>query len=363
MRRDRKWMKIVCIIGALAFGGAERVMTNLVNFFSDECDVTYIAIGHRDIPAYNISGKVKFINGIEYSNKLKAVPKLRSVILKEKPDIALSFLTLNNILTLLALLGTDIPVVISERGDPGRNTSFFRKMLRKVTYPWAKGYVFQTEDAKKFFSSKIQKKSAVIPNPVSLEKEYADYKCTNPDKIIYAVGRLEKQKNYDLMISAFKRASNTLSDYRLVIYGDGSEKTRLGEKIREIGLEDRIQLCGSVNNVHDCIKDGAAYILTSDFEGMPNSLMEAMAIGLCCISSDCPVGGPRMLIENGKNGFLFPTGDEDELVKIMENVITDRGCCAKIGTEAKKIYFDYNEEIINRRWFNYLMDVLEKQNE
>ncbi len=355
-------MRIVCVIGGFAFGGAERVMTNLVNYLSREHEVCFVAVHHRDTVAYPIDERVHTVNGIGFQSKLTAHKALRKTILGFKPDVVLSFLTHINVLTLMAMRGTGIPVYVSERNDPAKTGVGYLRILRKLLYPHARGVVFQTKDAQSYFPEKIRKRSTVIPNPIFVSEEYlTQVKGERPHELV-AVGRLTEQKNYPLLLSAFEEIAADYPDWILKIYGDGHLRETMEARIREKGLEDRILLCGQRKDLHACIRNSRIFVMTSDFEGMPNALMEAMALGLCCISADCPVGGPRELIRDGQNGALFPVGDKDRLVALMRHYMDRPKEAERVGERARAIMDTMNTSVICKKWEDFLKgDVRDEQ--
>lgn len=306
-------MRIMLVIGALKSGGAERVITNLSNYLSKTAkdDVMLISI-HYAVPVYPVSEQVEFINGLGGHNEFQAIVKLRRTIKKYAPDIILSFMTHINIAVLLAAWGTRAPVVVSERNDPASMPpQRSRRILRNVIYPMATGFVFQTEDAKHYFSKCIQTRSKVIVNPSEIFAEPCSLSERKP--MIVTVGRLMKQKNQALLLRAFSNVSPRIPEYELHIYGDGPLEAELKSLAKSLGINEKTVFHGSVSNLHEQIRNSHIFVLTSDYEGMPNALMEAMALGLACISTDCPCGGPQMLIDDGESGFLIPVNDQRAL--------------------------------------------------
>lgn len=351
-------MKIACVIGAFSYGGAERVMTNLVNYFCESNEVLFIAVVKRQEVAYEIDSKVKVFNGIGIDYKIKAVAKLKHIISREKPDVVISFLTQINLLCIMAMMGMKIPLIVSERNDPRRTRGNLMKILRFFLYPLADGFVFQTDDVAKYFTRNIRNRSAIIPNPIYLSDDDLKYRPVRRNNEIVMACRLEKQKNIDLAVRAIGRLKPDFSAIKLVIYGEGSEKKHLESLIESLDLEDNVVLKGTSNQLHKDIRDSSIFLLTSDFEGMPNALMEAMALGLCCVSTDCPAGGPRMLITDEKNGLLFRVGDLDGLEEKIRFIMARPETMRKIGEEARKVYDIFNPQYICKLWNEYIETVM-----
>ena len=219
-------------------------------------------------------------------------------------------------------------------------------LLWKMCFNRADGVIFQTQEQGEFFSEKIRKKSIILPNPVSKvcfdkQREYQK-KITN----FVAVGRLASQKNYPLMIKAFGKAVQENDSLKLNIFGGGSEKdiNTLNELIKSLNLENNVRLMGRSENIFDEILKKDAFIMSSDFEGMPNALMEAMALGTVCISTNCRTG-PKDLIDDSENGFLVPVNGENALaaaiLKVSELSYADQ---VQIGTNAKQKILSIQEE-------------------
>ena len=159
------------------------------------------------------------------------------------------------------------------------------------------------------------------------------------------------------MIEAFAEVHQRHPEYRLVIYGEGPERKLLEELVKRLGLQELCQLPGATNEVLEKIYSVSLFVLPSDFEGMPNALMEAMSLGLPCISTDCPCGGPRELIRDGENGLLVPVGDKAALVTAMEKLINDRDMALRMSKKALEIRNTHSMDAICKRWLEFFRDV------
>lgn len=350
---DNKNEKFILIIGALSFGGAERVICNIANKLAEIGDEVVLVAVHNRESAYSIDKRVRVINGLSGKRPLSKLITLRKILKNEKPRATLSFLTHINLFTILATLGMDINLVISERNDPAREPKkLVRRLMRKFLYPLSDGFVFQTEQAKDFFSKYIQDRSTVIPNPVFVDA--VEKPKIRKNKIVN-VGRLVQQKRQDDLIRTFKIINQIFPEYTLDIFGEGPEEENLNNLIKKLKLEHVVSLKGSVKDLHDQIKDASIFVLTSDFEGMPNALMEAMSLGIPCISTDCPVGGPRELIRHMENGLLVPVSDKEELVKAMQFLIKNKQMQEKFSKESIKVLEDYSLDRISTKWREFLL--------
>ena len=361
---------------SLRGGGAERVLINLANEMSKNNDVTITTV-HRDMDYYGVAEKVKTFcldnkrmnPEASFSNKFKKLSARRlialsEIIKKEKPDVIITFLPLPSLyITLLKRVTNvldSVPIILSERGDP--NKEYDNKIIRilaKRLYRQADGFVFQTEDAKSFFCESIDCEAAIIENPIN--ETFFKYNIPKKrKKVVVSCGRLENQKNYRLLIKSFADVVREYPEFELNIYGEGGKRNELLDYAKELCVAEKVHLMGRVSNIVENIIDAKVFVLSSDYEGMPNALMEAMALGIPCISTDCPVGGPRTLIKDGENGLLVKVGNEKQLSDAIVRVITDNNLAAKLSengaSEAKK----YTAENIVKKWEEYIMRVVSK---
>lgn len=355
-------MKILFAIDTLGKGGAERVITNLANYFikDSENEVSILTLRNVNI-AYELNDKIRVINTEnskknKISREIKCISSIKKVILEDNPDIIVSFLPAMTYRLMIANYKCHKKVIISVRNDPKvEYRNIIKKLLMKILYAKANGFVFQTEEAKEYFSKEIQSKATIIPNPIN-EKFMGEPFEGKRKKEIVSVGRLEKQKNHELLIKAFSKISNEYKDFKLVIYGEGKERENLEKLISQLNMKNRIFLPGKTDNIKEKIYDTSLFVLSSDYEGMPNALMEAMALGLPVISTDCPCGGPKFLIENKQNGILVPVNDEKKLKEEIENVLKDKELERKLSSNANKICIELNPIEINKKWEKYIKE-------
>lgn len=355
--------KITFIISTLNSGGAERVISLISQSLSEYYNVSIILLLNGQPRAYDISEKVKVIELDKYNGKInrwfRIVCDLRNVIKTEDSDIYISFCTVENIVALIANLGTKKKLIISERNAPKtEKKALIIKMLQKILYPFSDYIVFQTDTAKKLYKKKLQEKSVIIPNPI---KENLPEWCKGNNSefnYICAVGRLHPQKNYPLLFKAFKKFSEDYQNYQLLIFGSGKQEQELINLIDTLNLRNKIKLMGYHKDVHEYLKECSFFVMTSNYEGMPNALMEAMAIGVPCISTNCPSGGPSKLIENYVNGILIHTNDESELVKSMKYLANNSEKALYYGKNAKKIKSNYSIDKITYEWKKVIEKVL-----
>ncbi len=393
---------IAMYIGSLQKGGAERVMVNLADYFFEQgytvtLVTTYLAeneyeVRHaawKKVPAGAPGGELVSDtdenpvwvdpeggekNGIKrvfsallkseqkgrISNFTKRQEKLRNIWRELKPDLILSFIGKNNIMALSTATREDIKVVVSVRADPNMEyNTLGLKASMLSTFGKASGIIVQSNGAKSWFPNYIQKKCVILPNAIDasfIRKRYVG----DREKEIVMVGRLDENKNQALVIKAFSNISKEYPEFRLKIYGDGPDRLKLKRLADTLGLGNKIEFPGNVMHVAEHIEKASLYILASRQEGMPNSLIEAMALGLPCISTDCPCGGPRELIESGKNGLLVPVDDLDAMTESIRRVLSDQEFAIQIGTAASEIKSQFSKEAANDKWKEYFDKIMEE---
>lgn len=359
---NKKDKKILFIIDELGSGGAERVLSELANYFAENGESVYVInLLDKEI-FYPLNKKIKhfvFNQGkgkylvIRYYQRIKYI---KYIIRHIKPDIAISFLPMSNMVSCLTFWNEKTPLIISERNDPNRNPeSKMMRIIRNQLYRLADGVVFQTKDAQRYFSKDIQKKSVIIFNPLKrgLKAKKGEHK-----EILFTVGRLEKQKNQEMLIRAFKKVSEVFPEYKLWIFGTGSEENSLKQEAKNLGLSNKITFKGVSAKWHEEVENADIFILPSNYEGMPNSLMEALALGKICISTDCPIGGPRELIRNGENGFLIRTGNQEDLEEKIIYSIKNREKLSALRNQAIEDSKDYQLSIISKKWMDFIESMI-----
>lgn len=355
--------KILFYIDSLYRGGAQRVMSNLVAYFSNNYNVVLVNDFVPDDQKidYELPDNIKKIylrkspDGNPFTKNISRIITLRKTIIKENPDTVLSFLGNPNKRMLIATIGLKCRKVVSVRNDPsheygGGNLS--RWFARRL-FSQADGVVFQTQDASEYFQKSVQNKSTIIMNPVS-KQFYQANRCM-PEKDVVTVGRFEKQKNHLLLLQAWKEIEQGFPDDHLVIYGEGSLRKEYEEYIQGQGLDDRVLLPGIVKDIPQKLASAKLFVLSSDFEGMPNALMEAMAVGVPVISTDCPCGGPRMLIQDLSQGILVPCKNVDTLKKAMKKLLGNIEERKRMGLSAKTRANAFAEDSVYGQWEDFLM--------
>ena len=355
--------KILFYINVLWKGGAERVILQLAIKFQEAGYDVLMITSFKDENEYVIPPSVRRIT-LEKQNKpqnrlvknISRIIKLRKVIKEQKADYLISFMAEPNFRSVIANAFLKTKVIISVRNDPQKEYSgFINKLVAKTILPFADGCVFQTKDAQNYFPLILQKKSKIIFNEVS--ESFFNIKRSKEVKDIVSIGRLSEQKNQLLLIKSFECIKNKYPDTNLRIYGDGDLKPLLNLYITEHGLTNRVFLEGVTDNVPDVLSRSALFVLSSNYEGMPNALLEAMAGGVPVISSDCPCGGPKMIIEDGVNGLLFPVGDGDCLIKAIDKILSNSQFRADLGKNAREYSIRFSPKLVFEEWSHFVNSI------
>ena len=351
-------MKLCFAIGSLNYSGAENVMSSLLKKFQD-CthDVSVILLNEEDnrkkgkMAIYGCYAKERS----KLKRRIKMIKKIYAVMKKEKFDVVISFGFATSTFVLPADKLSKMKCIHCERTNPQydiRRT--VDKMMQKAILPMADGYVFQTREIQKNFPVKTHKEAVVIHNPVRKNIVVKpDYQ--NKKKIIVTASRLDNRvKNHLILIKAFKNVVTKYPDYEVQIFGDGSDKDLYEKSILNEGLQGKVILCGKTDSTVDAIKDADIFVFTSNYEGMPNSLIEAMSVGLPCITTDFHGGAARELIEDGVNGIIIPVGSQDRLEEELIKLIPDLERKESLGLEAIKINKTHSMEIISAEWMTFI---------
>lgn len=361
--------KIVFHLNCLEQGGAERVVTTLANHFAGDGYEVLIATEWTAENEFAIDERIRRVH-VGLTQKQEAlsgrrqffcrIRNLRAFLKKEKPDILVAFAQKANYRALMATVCMKLPVIVSVRTNPYLHYVTKRdKFLIPLLYPRAAGNVFQTEGAKNFFASKIQKKSRIILNPIN-DKYIGRPKPAKRRNVVVQSGRLVDFKNQLMLIDAFVKVHEKHPDYKLEIYGGDSKdgtKELLEQSIAKNHAEEWVLLMGASDELEKRLEDASLFAFSSDWEGLPNALMEAMALGLPIVATDCPCGGPATLIRDGENGLLVPIKDADAMAAGILRLIEDRELAERLGDNARKIGEEANTEAICRQWKAYIEEL------
>lgn len=361
---------IVFVLPDLGLGGAQVIATRLTAVFrhrGDEIviatlgptqtDLVEVPAGVRRVPIQPSEGRPGLI-GVLVKN-LGRRRSFQRLVRQVRPDVVIAFVDSTNLFTLLATIGLRVPVIVSERVDPRMHRiSLLQRALRRVLYRRASALVVQTDRVSDWGRSVVRgDRVHVIPNPVEIPAAAA----TGGDPpTILAAGRLVPQKGFDLLLAALARLDpTTLSEWRTVILGEGHLRASLEEQVRQLGLEDHVDLPGQVPSTAGWLCRSSLFVLSSRFEGFPNALAEAMAWGLPVIAFDCATG-PRELMRDGTNGRLVPEGDVDALTAALADLTTSPEGRRRLGEAARDSMQRYAPDTIVDLWDSLIGEVVHR---
>ena len=358
-------MHIAVVTRDMCGGGAQRVIAQLLEKWTAEGVQTTLISVYPDQVFYPVPEQTTQLSVTASAangnvDKLVRYKQLRKMLKELKPDVVLSMPEEVGIYVTLAMLGTKIPVVVSERNNPWvMPDKKISRIARRLAYPFVRGLIFQTKKAASFFPASQQKKGIVLPNPLEAGRLPDVYEGER-QKVVISAGRLEKQKNFQLLIRAFALFHKKHPDYRLEIYGEGSLRQELESLAAELLPEGSWKLPGQVSDLAQQLGRAELFALSSDYEGVPNVLIEAMAVGAPSVSTDCAPGGAAELIENGKNGILVDVGDAEALAEGLCRFAEDPALAKENAREAVKIRQRLDADRVCRDWLAYLQGVAKK---
>lgn len=356
---------IAFYIASLAKGGAQRVILNLSQSLRDKgygvvLVTTYIAETEYDLP----DGVERILSDItpeeETNSRMKnfyrRYRKLRNIWKNTKPDCIISFIGKNNFMAILTAFGLHIPVLTSVRGEPREEYyNSLTRVLSKTLMGLSTGLILQTKDAKAYFPKWMQKKAVILDNPLN-PHFIGDYYTGPREKKIVTVGRVDENKNQKLLIDAFAKIAAEIPEYTLVIHGDGESLPDLQTYLdQKEDWRKRVIFTGAITDVKERLQTAKLFVLPSNTEGMPNSLMEALALGVPAVSTDCPCGGPKELMEGKENGILVPVGDVDAMAAAIKTILEDESLWETYSKNAYKLCQELHPDKVNRQWEEYIL--------
>lgn len=358
-------MKICFCIDTMESGGAERVASMLCNEFVElghEVDLIMIS-AQKKISFYDLDKKINLIPLLSCCKK-KNSSFLNKVFLLKKHfknnhyEVVISFLPNVNFCVFLSLKRFNGTIhIASERNNPYQDPqSKIRRFFKELAFKNADGIVFQTEDAKNYFNNKIKCPVQVIKNPVLPVINNIDLEAKTNGNII-SVGRLEEQKNFPLLINAFFQFNKLYPSSRLKIFGEGSLKDKLAELVDSLNLSNIVQLCGNSKTWIEDNYNCSLFINSSFYEGMPNSLLEALINGMPCIASDCPIGGSRELLSY-RNGLLFNNDNQQDLINKMCFLYNNDTLVAEYRRANFKMRDYYSSQTISKQWIEFIERII-----
>lgn len=361
---------LALVISSLTRGGAERVLSLLANQWAARGRritlITLAAIGADEYRLHPAIQRVGLDVRSESRGPFEALAsnarrwrRLRAALRRARPDMVISFMAETNLLTLASCLGLGVPVVVSERVDPRMySIGRLRSSLRRWLYPRARAVVVQTERAGEWMRRRVPgARVHVVPNPALAPESGDGAPAGREGRWIVAMGRLTRQKGFDLLLRAFARCASGHRGWSLVILGEGEERARLSALRDSLGLAGTVELPGQVENPTEWLRRADLFVLPSRFEGFPNALLEAMALGLAAIAADCP-SGPAEIVEHGRSGLLVPPEDVDALAAAMHRLMGDEEERRRLGSRAVEITRRYDPGRVTDLWERVIAEAL-----
>jgi GalNAc-alpha-(1->4)-GalNAc-alpha-(1->3)-diNAcBac-PP-undecaprenol alpha-1,4-N-acetyl-D-galactosaminyltransferase len=349
--------KILFVAPTLGSGGAERVLTLMANHWAEEGKDITIAVIIQEKISFELHPNIKVIGQEPYKMSkhfiqgllanIKRVYRLRCIIKETKPDVIISFTTLCNTLSYFARIGLSTPLIISERTNPlAYPFNFVWQSLNKIAYKHANALVLQTYGIQKLYHN-YRTPQYIIRNPLILPSHLSTI-ASYSSKIIITVGRLDTYKNVQMLVHAFAKTHQ--KDWSLWIVGrDGGEQKKIEQAVSALDIASQVHFLGNQTDVFSYLSKASIFAMTSRVEGYPNALLEAMAIGLPVVSTDCDFG-PSEMIEEGQNGFIIPMDDvnlfSEKLLVLMQN----ESLLQQMGQNACKIKETHSLSEIMKQW-------------
>lgn len=365
--QNEKPMHVAFYINSLSKGGAERVFCNLAEYFASQgmkvTMITQYKYDNEYVLSSNIDRVVSDLTKEEEKGRIynffARYMKLHHILVKTNADIILSTIGKNNFMALCGCVFIPTKAVVSIVADPGEeyNTRLMR-ILMQLLFANADGIVMQTTKSLDFMKFGLKNKCVILPNSVAAEFVVPRFEG-HRDKKIYTVGRMDANKNHKMAIYAFANIADKYNDAELILIGDGELRAELENLCVKLGIVNRVTFTGIVSDVPKRLETAYIFLLTSFTEGMPNTLLEAMALGTACISTDCPCGGPYDLITPGIDGILVPVDDVDALTKELDKLLSDENKTMQLGINAHKTMEAYVPDKVNDRWNAYFTKIVQ----
>lgn len=352
-------LKIVFVLPNLSSGGAERVVSIISSEMVCQGFLVDILLIHNDVIRYSLDSRVQVVSLNTLSlTKYQRILKIRSYFKNERKNNRLIVIPFHETClnySLVASIGLGLHFIGTERNDPNRKgKTFVSRLKAHIPFLFVDKIVFQTHDARDYYQYISDIKTVVIPNPI-VSSNYIWNGDLSPSKLV-SICRLNHQKNLDMTIMAIEKLKLKFPDIRIVIYGEGEEKKRLIELIDSKGLSNNIVLAGYTKDTVNVLANSSIFVSSSDYEGISNSMLEAMSVGMPIVCTDCPIGGAKMMLNNGA-GLLIKVGNVDDLVAKLDYLFSNPIKAKELGSTALMRAKDYSVRKITEMWISVIKSV------
>lgn len=354
---------IAFITVKLSDGGSERVIANLASMFVNHGHKTVLVTYRRTVDEYEVDRRVKRYSLSDNANnctgicgKISHIKQILSICKQENVDVVVGFGNGPITHAVLLKLMVGIKAVVSVRNAPDYLfTGKLTKLCVRWFYSMADGAIFQTDDAQKWFSKRLQKKSIIVFNPIG--EEFFKVKYTPEPLRIVSCGRLQPQKNHKLLLDAMVIVLHSIANAKVYIYGVGPLDGKLKEYAKKKGISDSVFFEGRSSQIPIELSKASVFVLPSNVEGAPNALMEAMAVGVPSVATDCPCGGPKMLLGENTRGVIVPVGNANELAEGIIRLLTDFQKRNSYSKSSKEFSTNFSAEHVFKKWADFITHI------
>ena len=356
-------MRILLIINEIKCSGVSKIVCWLANSLSERGNDVYLYsfMGEEDF--YSVNNDVnRMKEKISSSNRLvrtiKLISRLKKIYKDNKIDVSVAFSPITSLAVIISCFGKRTKSVVAERNDPYLDKSSVADFCRKM-YKYADGAVFQSKGAANYFPVSLRNRSAIICNPVNLCENIREF--SSRDNVIVHISRLDiHQKRQDILLEAYKSIIEAFPHYRLKIYGEGDDRNKLEDLSNELCISDVVEFCGKTNNTYAALNNSKLFLFTSDFEGMPNVLLEAIASGTPVVTTDYSPGGADDLITENCCGYVAKRGDSESIVNCVSRLLNNEEVLKTYSNNAIIASKKYSPDKISDLWASYLLEVANK---
>lgn len=361
-------MKVLFVIRDMFLGGAGKQLSLTASSLIDKGHEVTLYTYMGNTMEHNIDPRICYVAEkntpkSKLTEYLYTPGNIRRVVKEINPDIVISWRANSGCFTVLACIGLNVKVVFSERSDPYMETSPLLKIATFICQ-FSDGGVFQTREAQRYYK-RLVNKSIVIPNPVILDEILPDYIPLNGrNHNIVWIGRIkEPQKRLDVLLKAFQIVHKEKPNINLSIFGDGPDMDSTKSLAKDLGISSHVIFQGRTDKSIEAIKSYSLLVLSSDYEGIPNVIIEAFIAGVPVVATDCSPGGARVLVDDEVNGYIVPAGNFNALAHRICDIIDNPALAEEFIKKGRKKLHCFDSKTIFHKWNEYIIAVTKKEND